>query len=369
MRRFYTQQIAVTCLIAGTWLCVIGVLTRDTAAVAKKPERKNNTELITQRLEPRDESTGEESRLHKFNDVGTRTEVEIRFKDKWRAAVYFNVLGRRSRAVEYAPDGERSEYTFARDGKSLRRVMTYRADGTLKSDTIPVNDTEVRTTRFAADGKTKVSEQTLRPDGGATLTVFHPDGKTVYQTFRRIDQRSEELVTHNERGTKTDIDIVTRVRYGGGFMFPGYIVHHVNHTRLREDGTPAYSHQYSITRGRRNISKVEEYYSDGKTVSARFTRVLNNAPGIGVVGQGDGFKVEVFAADGTLQTTKTLRADLSVASVENATTKERTEIPDSNTKELRFTELMDGSPARDLDKLPQITPDIGTNHLRQLLAD
>ncbi|MBY0548626.1 MAG: hypothetical protein K2W95_15250 [Candidatus Obscuribacterales bacterium] len=369
MRRFYTQQIAFSCLIAGTWLCTIAMLTRGSSAVPLRTERPSPTDLITRRLEPRDESTGEVSRLHKFNDLGTRTEVEIRFKDKWRASVYFNVLGRRSRAVEWAPDGERSEYTFARDGKSLRRVMTYGADGVLKSDTIPVNGTEVRTTRFAADGKTKVSEQTLRSDGGATLTVFHRDGKTVYRILRRIDPRSEELVTHDERGVKTDIDIITRVLYGGGFMFPGYIVHHVTHTRLREDGRPAYKQQYSIVHGRRNVSRVEEYHSDGKTVSARFARVQNDTPGIRVVGQGDGFKVEVFTDDGTLQTTKTLRADLSVASVEDATTGERTEIPDSNTKELRYVELMDGSPARDLDKLPQISSDIGTHHLGQLLAD
>lgn len=368
MRRFYAQQIAVTCLIAGVWLLTLVLLTRTAAtAVVEAPQTVDPSGLMSQRLEPRDESTGEEVRLHKFNDLGSRTEVEVKFKDKWKATIYFNALGRRSRAVEFAPDGERIEYQFGRDGKSLKRISTYRANGVLKTDTVPVDQTTERTTRYADDGKTKVSVQTTGSNGAWDLAVYHGDGKTVRHILKRTGTTTQELVTYNEKGVITDIDRIFLTRQGGGFMHPGFVVRTVEHTRFREDGkTPAYRQQYASVLGRKDFIQLEEFLPDGKTVSSRLTRVQS---AFRIANQEPGYQLQLFGAKGELTTTKMLRADMSVAGTEDTATKQRTEYPDRNTKELRYAELIGGSPARDLDKLPRAEAGIGTNHLPQLLAD
>lgn len=367
MRRFYTQQICATCLIAGAWIFVVFLLTRGDASVTQTLQQPEVAARALTRLEPRQEETGEECRIHKFDELGTRTQVEIKFKDKASAVVFFNQFGKRARAIEYATDGSRQEYTFAFNGRSLRRHRSYRPDGTLKSETLPVGKNEARVTRFAEDGKRKVSEQTVRA-GGVETKVFHQDGKTVRHVHHETHPMRTELHTHDERGVLTDKDVITK-QMAGGFMMPPFLVLTVEHVRLRPDGTVSFKQKFQVVNKRHSLFFLEEYAADGKTVLFRLSRVANNTPGIHVAGREPALKLEIFDAKGELQQVKLLRADLSVIRVEDVKAKTGRDVSNPNEKESRFVELSLGSPAADLDKLQHIQPKVDPNHYGQLITD
>lgn len=374
MFRFYSQQVAGTIVIIGCWLLVMVLLTKDTSARTMIVSTTSDTPVSRTKYEPRDERSGEVCRVHTFDELDNRTQVEIKFIDKARAIVYFNQLGRRIKAEEFAPDGSKQVFTFAGDGRNLRKIQSYRADGSLKSETAPASKDAIRVTRFGPDGKTRVSEQ-LQTNGAVTTTIFDEDGKTPKMSHRQTGFYSELTVFQN--GKKRSVDTINRTQSFGGYMMMGMVPVtrlQVESTVYHDDGTVNFKQSWSLINGHRQLDALEVMHKKGG-VKLRFnkTRIAPTSGAFVIRPAGSPYErltVETFDERGTRVSIKTLRADLTVESEVVYDGKEpRTVQPAAGEKGLD-EQLTAPSPGCSIDNmLNQVAPPMESHHLKQILTD
>lgn len=372
MRRFDLEQFSGTIVIVGVWLIMIVCLTRDARPVVVAGE-KEKAVVTREKLEPRDEKTGEVCRIHRFDELENRTEVEIKFIDKSRAVVFFNALGSRSRAEEYAPDTSKQVFYFGIDGSSLRKHESYRPNGSLKSQTLGLNK-GYRITRFADDGKTRISTQDFNPDNTVLTTVFMEDGKTPKFTYRQMGMRAE--LTTYANGKMVSRDTIERHMTAAHYammMMPIKVIKVENITYRPDGKTIWYKQSWIVTNDKPQLNQVEELHEDGATVKHRFKKVRNiPQPGIRigvyVPGQDETRTVDSFDIKGNLVSRKHLRLDLTVESETLYKGEESTRKPGSGAG---LHELWKKpAPGCGIDNIMNlVAPSKEPHHLQQILAD
>lgn len=372
MNKFYAQNVALTCAILALWAGMIGLLTWTSPAVR---QQKASTTPVqqTEKVEARPEESGEETRIHRYNENQELVETEVNFKDKTKALITYNLIGRPAKMVEFYPDGRRQVFTFGMQGLSKRE--SFRPDNSLSSRSTPGKEGVV-TRRFAADGKT-VSALEEQLKGGLTrVTLFHKDGVTPrvrYQTVTE-DGIKGELTTFTEKGVVRTIEKIERMPDECGSPTCPNAGAEIEVTRFREDGkTPWYRSTWSMYGGGNpTCTSIEEYHADGKTLKRRVKFSFEPTEEDKLEGDDVGVTkvVEVFNEKGKLTTVRLLRDDDSVS-------REETFGPDAQPLGREYFNSDAGmkeqlgtfeSPYNVIEELNSLTPQEEPNHLKQLLS-
>ena len=380
MRKFYIEQILGTVAIVGTWVLALVLLTGDKARQPLRPV----TPAAVQReqVEPRDEKTGEEARVHRFNEEGQRVEMEVKFKDKTRGLVTFNMMGSPSKAEEHYPNGTRQVFFFTRDG-GLRKRQSFRKDNSLQSETVPAAEGSMLTRRLAEDGKTLLSTEQVFVDGSFETIIYGESGKTPHLRYRQNKAGDKSVLTsYDAQGKVKTVENIERDPNSGSCGDPmchecgGEVKTEL--VRHRPDGTIWYKQNWTSAYGNETVHLVEEFQSDGKTLVKRAVFNSELLPK-GMVEDGDVAitRLELFDAKGNLRAVRLLRSDDTVVREQTiGTDGEPTDTKyfkkDAGVKEsLNYAEpgqpdVRDPNHFREV--LPQVTPQPEPNHLQQMMS-
>lgn len=376
MNKFYVQNVLGTLGILGAWALALFLLTSDST----KPQIVTKTAQVTsgprEVVEPRDEATGEEARVHRFNADDQRVQMEVKFKDKTTGLMHFNLMGRPSKIEERYPDGS-SQVFFLRPNGSLAKRQSFRKDNTLKSETMPAAENTVMTRVFGEDGKTLVRTEQMFQDGSTETVSYAPDGKTPQLRYKSSkDDLQAVLTTYDESGKVQTVENIERDGNNGSCGDPmchecgGEIK--ISMTRYRADGTVHIKGNWLFSYGSTSIESLEEYGADGKTVVRRIKSESEKLPNEAT--EGDNYvytKVEKFDEKGKLRCVRWLRGDNTVGREQTAGEDGKLGEPVFHKKDTKVKEEQGFEDPRSLnlgELLPKVTPQPEPNHLQQMFS-
>lgn len=373
--KFYLQQIGATVVIVGAWFLTIGLLVRPTRIPADDvpPVQKNRT-----KFEARDEHTGEVARVHHFDDSNVRTHVEVRFKDGVTGVIHYNLLGRITRVIEKKSDGSYQLFTFARNGRSVLKVQSFRKDDTLKSETTPIAEKQsIQIRRFGENGQTVVCDELIAQDGTFQSTTYHPGTTTAKLLYKRsADGLNYEVTAYSAAGLQERHEKVTEFPIRGGFgpfgmlmaMKMRYKLRHFEVTHFAADGKTIRLQQKWESRGNTlSLVEAQEFQADGKTQARRLERFESPAQPV-VIGapMQVAFKLHLFDAKGEALAARFLSKDHVLI---------REEVQDQPTctaggSKEPIDNLVTPPITRELTSIvPSTTPKLEPNHLQQMLNE
>ncbi|MBY0548627.1 MAG: hypothetical protein K2W95_15255 [Candidatus Obscuribacterales bacterium] len=375
MSKFYFQQIAGTIAIAGVWCAAVVLLTSDFSPSRVRKE-SNTIAVVRERVEARDEATGEESRVHRFSEDGQRTQMEVKFKDKTTGLVHFNVMGRPGKIEEQYPDGSMQVF-YLRPNGSLAKRQSFRKDKTLKSETLPAAENAALTTVYGDDGKTVVRTEQQWQDGAVETVTFRQDGRTPELRYKTLDKDGNKatLTTYDDSGKVVTVENIERDGNNGSCGDP--MCHEcggemsITMTRYRADGSIWVKGQWNYSYGNVSINSLEEFAKDGKTLVKRITSINETLPDESTKNDNTAYtKVEKFES-GKLQSVRLLRSDNTVAREETAGSDGKLGAPTFNKKDTQVKEEVNYADPASLslrELLEKVTPQPEPNHLQQMFS-
>lgn len=376
MSKFYFQQIAGTIAIVGGWVAAVVLLTSDFSAPSVRTVTAEPVAVVREKVEARDEATGEETRVHRFSEDGQRTQMEVKFKDKTTGLMHFNVMGRPGKIEEQYPDGSMQVF-YLRPNGSLAKRQSFRKDKTLKSETLPSADNTAMTTVYGADGKTVVRTEQQWQDGAVETVTFRQDGRTPELRYKTLDKDGNKatLTTYNEAGKVVTVENIERDGNNGSCGDP--MCHEcggemsIAMTRYREDGSVWVKGQWNFSYGSVSINSLEEFAKDGKTLVKRITSISETLPDESTKNDNSAcIKVEKFE-NGKLQSVRLLRYDNTVAREEIAGADGKLGTPTFNKKDTKVKEEVNYADPASLslrELLEKVTPQPEPNHLQQMFS-
>lgn len=261
-----------------------------------QPSPKPNTPYRREKIEPMDESTGELSRRHIYDELDREVETQINYRNGESATHKYREDGSTKEYVLRAKGGAlKQRKVFDIDGKTVIEGLESRSDGTTKWTMEKLPDGSTKTVTYWYDGKRVFSEEIKKPNGTWQTTYFRKSGKV--------------WVKKSGTGSKTEVEDQFD-RNGLQTSRTEFISDSKNIVTVYNNGKPEARQTWRVERNSwsgtyQTLEEVEELDASGKV-----TRKLTMDGGGWDVKQ-----TETFNPDGT-RVVRTLRYDGTISKEE-----------------------------------------------------
>ena len=229
---------------------------------------------VTLKIEARPESSGEQTRIHKIDELGRELEVEIAFRDKTKGWEIYNPDSGALVEVKRTHTNHKVlQLHIKYKGGKIVWEERYYPNGKLQQSRVWHKNGDRELRQYVNDGTTELTRLLIRQDGSGQWIQYRQDWqsrtvKGIAQSFTWTANGDSTREMYNQADGTT---LISRSEKNGDNLVV---------SGLRADGTLLYK-QYHKSSGdeqsRRNsflppwiLQKVELYSADGKTIEREF---------------------------------------------------------------------------------------------------
>lgn len=338
-------KIAGLLFVGALALTLSGCGPEDTTGDVPKPPVKQAPQYIVKTV-PRPDASGEFQRVETYLlDGTTLVKLQIDYRDGRTEIQLFRKDGtmEEQRWLHPHTDKLKSSTKFAADGKTRLEETTYRMAGVLETKTEFLSDGSEKSQRYRSDGKRVYSESLKDKSGKKVSTFYGPDGVKVWAKAVEQSNGDSRVETYRDNG---DLDQVREV-----FQDHKDITVYADGGKIKYKQTwSGYRSGYGYYYSYYSLANVDEYNDDGVSVKRKLEfyrwgdRYVTKATDIV---NGKPTKVRSFRYDGTLEKEVIYKDDGTIDKTVPHTSSEKiTEAFDPVVRdEPRYTDPLDGGNA------------------------